>query len=587
MNLIPSILFPGHADRRGGFERPLIEGVSRPYPGLDAKLGIKRFVEQAFLNAQIQTIAQLGLIISTWIFLVCVQWNNDGLWFQPDSGMHGLNGIFWGDFVRAHTLNALDYAQRYFVRYPGINPTSYPPLFYWLEAVVFAFTGPSPFIAKGMVLLFALLGALYTRLWLCRYVAPQVGYLAAMVLLLPTMVTFSHAVMLNVPAAALMLAGLYHTRRWLDQPQSRQLYPAALFSVASVLCYFPSVVVVPIIAAWVIVLGPWSLLLQPRVILTAIVGAVILVPSFLLAMQWSTSHVAMTSLSVPMLSQSYPWLYYPKLAPGAFTWPLLLLAGFGAVSGLFLKNLRVSTIVLTLWLVIEYLFLSYLKAKEDRYILPLGFPLVGLAGVAVVSLQAMLDKLKLQANSPVFMQAVSLGLVSWLGYQAWVMPSRQVNGMREIAEFLAAEAPTESVFYDGRYHSLFTYYVRASDSGMTRGVVRGDKLLYTYKMSRGLKAEEFASSPAEVLELLKTDSGCQYLVVESDPGPKARMPGIWLREMVKQEPFELVRSFELSGSKWSNTIDVYRITVPIEHPTTFDIPVPTAGSNARMHAAPL
>jgi len=583
MNLIPHILIPGHAAR----ERQLLieEKVAAP-ASVHAELGIRHYMERIKVFAHSQSGYQIGLILAVWFFILTLQWDNDGLWFQPDSAMHALNGIFWGDFLRAHPLNPLEYAQRYFVRYPGINPTSYPPLFYWLEAIVFGILGPSPFVAKGLVLAFALLGALYTRMWFCRYIHPRAGYLAAVVLLLPTIVTFSHGVMLNVPSASLMMAGLYHTRRWLDEPQSKQLIPATLLSVASILCYFPALVVVPIMLAWIILEGRLSLLIKPRSILVAALSAVCLLPPFLLAMQWSTSHVDMTSLSVPMLSRSYAWLYYPSLAPVSFSWPILGLAGLGMLTGLLSREHRRTTILLISWLLIEYVFLSYLKAKESRYILPLGYPLLGLAAVAITLLATLCAKIQRPAWSRPVFGFLTMGLVAWLGFQAWATPSRGVLGMRELTAFLAKEMPKGSVFYDGRLQGLFTFCMRAADPAMQRGVVRGDKLLYNQKMS-GARVVNLAASPEDVLETLRTRSGCEYLALESDVGPKAPPPSIWIRELVKQEPFEFVRSFQIHGPSWVKTIDIYRFTVAIEHPATLDLPIPTAGAQARMQAAPL
>ena len=50
----------------------------------------------------------------------------------------------------------------------------YPPTFYWLEGGLYALLGPSPFVAKGLVLAFALLAGVYTLAWLRPVMARQV-----------------------------------------------------------------------------------------------------------------------------------------------------------------------------------------------------------------------------------------------------------------------------------------------------------------------------------------------------------------------------------------------------------------------------
>jgi hypothetical protein len=75
-----------------------------------------------------------------------------------------------------------------------------------LEAALFGLLGPSAYLAKGLVLGFALMAGLYTLAWLRRWVAPVAGGAAVLLLLLPGLTTWAHAVMLNVPALALGLA---------------------------------------------------------------------------------------------------------------------------------------------------------------------------------------------------------------------------------------------------------------------------------------------------------------------------------------------------------------------------------------------
>ena len=119
---------------------------------------------------------QVILIVTTWGYLCGLQIDNDGLWCQPDSSRHALNGLFWKDFLQTLPASPQAYALSYFARYPAINPVSYPPFFYLLEGALFATFGPSPFIAKGTVLSFTLLGALYTMAWLRRFVAEEAGF---------------------------------------------------------------------------------------------------------------------------------------------------------------------------------------------------------------------------------------------------------------------------------------------------------------------------------------------------------------------------------------------------------------------------
>jgi len=257
-------------------------------------------------------VCQVIVILIAWGYLCSLQTHNDGLWFQGDAPRHALNGLFWKDFLHRLPADPQAFSLSYFVRYPAINPVSYPPFFYWLEAGLFTLLGPSPYVAKGIVLSFALVEALYAREWLTRWVDPAAGYLAVVVLLLPGIVQWSNAIMLNVPACALSLAAMYHTRRWLADLDSWHFYVAACFSTLAVLTYFQAAVVVPIIVAWVVVTGRSRLLIAPRTLATAAVCGVILLPFFVVALKWARMHVELTAPAIDLFSESTSWLYYLK-----------------------------------------------------------------------------------------------------------------------------------------------------------------------------------------------------------------------------------------------------------------------------------
>jgi len=114
--------------------------------------------------------AQILLLLIAWLYICWLHWDNDGLWYG-DAPRHAANGLFWKDYLLSLSLNPRNYALSYHARYPVIAPTTYPPAFYLLEAVVFGVFGPSPYIAKGLVLGFALIAGLYTTAWCHRWIS--------------------------------------------------------------------------------------------------------------------------------------------------------------------------------------------------------------------------------------------------------------------------------------------------------------------------------------------------------------------------------------------------------------------------------
>jgi hypothetical protein len=546
---------------------------------------------------------QAVLVVAAWAYLCALHWDNDGLWYQGDAPRHAANGLFWLEFLRAPSFDFQGYALSYYARYPAINLTPHPPLFHLLEAGLFGLLGPSPYVAKGLVLTFALLAGLYMTAWLRRWVAAEAGWGGALLLLLPGMVRWSHAVMLNVPAFALGLAALYHARRWLEAPPQapaqRQLYAAAAFCLLAMGTYFTAGVAVLVILAWLIALRRWRLLVRRRTLAVAVPAALLLLPCVPLALRWAPAHVNWAIPAVAHLGRPENWAYYPGVLDNLFSPHLLVLAAAGAAAGLGDRRWRGEACLLLIWLAVVYVFYSCLSAKEDRYLLPVSAPLVCLDVVALSALAGWVGGL---ANayrgsagnriSPARASPILLGLALAvvLGGQAPLAAQVRVvsaDGFREVARFLEEVAPDEPVFYDGRFDGTFTFHVQANDPGYRRRVVLGNKLLYAFAMVPGWRLREYVTTPEEVVQALRARGGCRWLAVEvgkaAEPVAAARL----LREAVNGPEFELVRSFP-AGRGWGvERVDVYRLLVPVECVDEVDLPFPILGEEAGYRVRPI
>jgi hypothetical protein len=530
---------------------------------------------------------QVIVVVIAWGYLCSLQTGNDGLWFQPDSSRHALNGLFWKDFLQTLPADPRAFALGYFARYPAINPISYPPFFYLLEGALFAAFGPSPYLAKGLVLSFTLLGAIYTLAWLRRWVAEEAGFLAAVVPLLPGIAEWSHAIMLNVPACALTWAALFHTRCWIEELRPRHLYLAAVFSALAVLTYFQSAIVVPIIVAWLVAAGRLRLLAAPRTLAIASVCGVVLLPCLIVVTRWAPMHVEMTTPSLRLLSHSDAWLFYLAAAPALFGLPLLALAAAGVIAGAAVRRWRFETTILLIWVIFTYMFLSYLKAKDTRYLLPLAVPLVLLGSIGLVAMAGVLARL----CGPRWGAAVVVAAASFLmmlGWQAWRMPSHTQRGFYELADWLGTVAPDEPVLYDGYSHGAFTFHVRAADPDRRRMVVRGDKLLYVISLNnKSIDFRDFATSPQEVIEVLKTRSGCRWLAIERGLERPPNLAYQYLREAVKDPLFQHVASVPIVGAQSTDCIDLYCMQTSVKQQDEIDLPVPLWGKDSRVNVRPI
>lgn len=543
-------------------------------------------------NGRKQLWLQLGVVMLAWLWVVGLEWHNDGLWYQGDSPRHAANSLFWKDFLLSGSLNPKDYALRYYARYPVISPTSYPPLFYILSGTIFAVSHPSPYIAKGLVLLFALFAACYMVAWLRRWVDTRVGWAGALLLLTPGFVLWSNAVMLNVPAAALSLAALYHARLWLEAPSGtyarRPLYLAAGFSVAATLTHFVAGILVFVILGWMVSLRKWERLRDPRTVLAAAAAGALLLPLVYVAQKWAPVHTSFVTQSLRRIGVGNGWGYYAEQLPG-LAGPILLTAGaFGLVIGALRRRWRRETGLLTVLSLVGYLALSIILAKDERYALLLCVPVVCFSAMAVQAAAEWLDRILTGGRRGIHAATRILGAALCAG-QAWLAaqtPVPRIEGMKEVAAYVEKMAPAEAVFYDGYYHNVFTFYIQAGDPEYKRRVVLGAKLLYASAIDSMWRYRSFVNTPEDVVRLLRTSGGCRWLVIEESRQSREIPAAGLLRDAVQGPEFEFVRSFPMSGPGLDR-IDIYRFKLDLKPVGEVPLPFPILGQDVFLKARPI
>src|SRR5438105_4658333 len=461
---------------------------------------------------------QIVMTVCAWGFVVALHFDNDGLWFQGDAPRHAANGAFWSDFLGRLPTSPRDFAFSYYARYPVISPASYPPVFYLLEAGAYQMFGVSPFVGKGLVLAAVLLASLYLVAWLRRWASEDAGWAGSLFVLQPSILIWGNAVMLNVPSMALGVAALYHWRRWLEHPGSRHLYAVAALATLAVLSYLSVAVVLIVMLAWFVLGAGWGVFRQRWFWIVAGAASVPIGAWLLMTMRWDPHWTTTSSTALsdwPVLWKPAAWSFFARHLPGFVTVPVIVLAAAGLGLGLVVQASRREVAFLSLWIVLAYAWFTAISLKVNkgisigdlRYALLLVPPIVLLAAIGVV------NGLRLVAGAqgaivgwPRFMPWVAV-LALHIGLAATVSVPR-VSGFREIVRFVGEVAPSERVFYDGFYNGVFSFYALAADTGFRRGVVLGNKLLYSTKIF------EIASSPANVRESLRFRCGCRILVVE-------------------------------------------------------------------------
>ena len=468
--------------------------------------------------------------------------DNDGLWFQGDAPRHAMNGFFVWDWLRAFPVNPLDFAVRYYARYPVISPATYPPLFYVVEGLSFRVFGPSPFVAKSLITMLAGLAGLYTMAWARRWISPAAGWAGAILVLMPGMIVWSNAVMLNVPAVALSTAALFHTRRWFEDRERHQLVFALIFLLASLLTYYQSAVTVLLVFIWFVMARQSAEAGWRRI---AIVGGLIL-----------------TIGLVP-------------LAVAIYVAPVQLA-----------RHLPTFDRLVT-WIGAYIVALSLLPARDPRYVLPI-LPALAIAIVLTpVVLARLIRPMHERWRSVVVAATASIGL-AW-AYNAAGTEVPRVSGFREPAVYLRQEAPADAVLYDGFYDGVFGFYMRGLDPNLERRLARGGSLLYYYGQTTTFRWVELprVRTVEEVVAAIRERCGCRWIALEAPKFPRElTSTQRLLRQAIEHPEFEAVRSFPIETTR-SLRIDLYRVRGDVSAVPSFDLTFPSFSARVFKDVKPV
>ncbi len=336
-----------------------------------------------------------------------------------DGPRHLSHGILLHDYVEAGFPSPRGYIEDRRDLESLVDLKKYPPLFYLLEAAVFLVFGTRAFVAKGLVLCFTLLATLYMVTWLRRFVGSEAGFLGAIFPMIPCVVIYSHAILLNMPSIALQLAALYHGRRWIQRDGMGQLWLAIGFACASLLCYQGAFVMPFVALTWLLISERRRQFNTPRVRIVAIV----LILAGGLALWLLRWHPQIRWLyENPYLLNDKLWTWYPRIADESMGVWLLCLSAIGAVLGLVSPHHRREVIMSSSWVLVFYALHTLLTGKDHRYFLQAVVPLLSLASVAICQIAAGLgrwmDRRQLPSPGPALI--VMLLASPLLGVQIWM-----------------------------------------------------------------------------------------------------------------------------------------------------------------------
>lgn len=292
-----------------------------------------------------------------------------------DSFHHLMNGIFVHDALCdpvAAISDPLEFGKNYYRHYPAVNLGYYPPVFPMLEAVTMSVVGVSSFAGQLTVLLFALCMALFAFAWFRLRLDRWWAFAAAAVLVAtPTMVYWGRDIMLEIPALAFMLGGMWGFESAIraDKPSWRSCLVCGLCTAMALLTKQHALLLFGVYGISIVTTRRWKHLLNPRVVVALAIMGIAGAAITLMTLKVGGAAVGHTlGLNRQHVAQRFnagQWLYYLRVLPEIVTWPTLVLAVVGLIVAVRKKVPHTS--VLVAWIIVFYIMHSYFRGQTYRY----------------------------------------------------------------------------------------------------------------------------------------------------------------------------------------------------------------------------
>ena len=490
-----------------------------------------------------------------------------------DAPRHALNGAFVLDFMRALPWrHPAQWAAAYYLQYPALSILFYPPLFYAVEATVFAVFGVSHWAAQLTVAGFAAaLGfGVYrmARLWLPRGVA--LGS-ALMLMGAPGFAFWGRQVMLDIPACALLVWGVYCFARFLGRDRTRDLALAVALLLAALYTKYNVVFVAPVLLAALLRARGADVVSDRRIWMATGAASLFMVPAILLNLKFGAVNFQSVADHPGEFSRwsLEAWLFYPGLLPELLGWPVVLASAAEAGLLAVRKETRLAgwpSWLLLGWLVAGYAFFTAISVREPRHVLTALVPLAIFAGLA-------LDRLPRRAGGPA---ALALGVFT-LGWSIAFDPVPVIEGHRQMADYVADFAPPKTIIlFSGYRDGNFIFDLRTREDRRDLSVIRADKLLLRIAVERPRGVGEANLSEDQIAAEIR-DLGVGLIVAED--GFWNDLPEMKRLENVLQRPdFVPVTHFAITGTMGHSdkAFTIYRPAYTVTPPReglSIDMPI--------------
>lgn len=497
---------------------------------------------------------------------------------QGDMARYLVNGTFFYDLSRDFGfLNPLQYAYRYFAKYPALSLGHHPLLPGMAEVPFYALFGISVFSARVTTIAFMVLGTIAWVFLVKLFYDEEIAFLSSLLFITsPFIVEYSRVVMSEIPALALLILATCFLGYYCQSEKKSYAFLSAVTLVLSLYSKHLVIFMIPVFLVYLLTRKGFKVFFRSEILYSAILIVILLLPLVVITLKFSQLNVAWvvqkkagTRLSLPNLAFYLKFLWGTHLSK-----PALFCSVLGIIRSLFKKDSR--GLIFLGWILGCYLLLVVTGAQTNARYAIYWIPAFCLFAAAVVHFfQTRRWKIP-----------VAIGLLAIGGYQGVVSFQAEpeyADGYEQAAQYIVEHRKGESVLYQEVIDTgYFIFFVRKHDPDRNLIILRSDKVLATSQMHRVV--EDRISSRKAIYDILKK-YGVGYVVIEDIPSKSQALE--WLREEVKSDKFILHKKITLrsSASKLNNAplaIYEYKEYAPPKEGIILDMDIPLMGDSIQV-----
>jgi hypothetical protein len=502
---------------------------------------------------------------------------------QGDMPRYLMDGVFFRDFLasgpRVTLSGMLEYAQRYYARYPALSIGHHPPLLPLALVPFFATFGVS--IASGRL---AILAFFLLAVWQLHVLGRRVygrtaaGWACILFASHPFIVRFGQQVLSEMPTIALVLVAVNAAFRFRETGRFRHYLGLLAAIVLSLAARQLAVFVTPVYAAIVLDRRGWVLFARRSILLCTIALGIAFVAVAIATFLFSPFNVAVVLAVLHHdLTLADTLAVLRVIATNQIGLALALVCAAGLLSSWLMRDRRIVFVTLWIACVVGAVVVFTGPIEPDRYSI-LAVPAYCLAA-ATLAVRARAHQI-----GRVIGYGVLLAATCWQFAVAASKPLVEADGYEQAAAFVVSQDQAPTVLFSGPVDTgYFVFFVRKHDPAQRLIVLRSDKVLTTSEMGN-VDVEERISRREEIYDVLRR-FGTRFVVIEDRPAGSRVLD--WLRDELKASRFAERRRYQTRATdRRLRGVDIvvyeYLDATPPAPDAVLDLHLPVVGRDIRV-----